>query len=335
MLSYTYKDMLKFFFKAFLLSFIAILVSWLFNGAFYSYRYSKAQGEILHSEYILPRPAIVNTLLKDTNFLLLGMAGSPYPAPYLTDTIMVGMFRVDPMRLTLVSIPRDLWVQVPGGKQFAKINSLYELGKTYSAAKPEVLIRQKVEEITGLSIDYHAIIDVQGLEKLIDFLGGVDIDVKKPIADPFFPGPNYSYDPLYLKAGMQHLNGHDAVRFARSRHTTRGDFDRMERQQQLLAVLKEKIATYPLSAQDALAFLQDVRSHLTTDIELGDIPFLIAAALEFGRDGQIQSFSLDTSAQGLLASTHAQTGAYTMVPRAGLQDYSQIQAFILSLQQSP
>ena len=320
--------MLRFFFKIFFLSFVAIGFAWLVGGAYYTYNYARAgQADALGSGFLLPKPAIADTLIKDTNFLLLGMSGKPYPAPYLTDTIIVGIFRTDPARLALVSIPRDLMVQVPGGKQLVKINSLYELGIARSPQEPEKFIKEKVQQITGLPISYYAAIDVFGLEKIIDSFGGVDIQVKKAIADPSFPGPNYSYEPFYLSAGMHHLNGHDAVRFARSRYAPRGDFERIGRQQQLLDVLKDKVKAQSISAQQAAALFANIKDHLVTNVSPADIPSLLASALDFGK-GPIISFTIETGPQGLLVSNHAITGAYTMIPKAGSEKYEAIQTFI-------
>jgi len=327
--------MLRFFLKVFLLSFTAIAFSWFVEGAFYTYYYSRSGGEGLASQFVLPRPAAVDALVKDTNVLLLGVAGKSYPAPYLTDTIILAMVKASPASVTLVSIPRDLIVKVPGGKNVVKINSLYELGKTYSPLEPEKFIKEKTEKITGIPLDYYAVIDVVGLEKVIDSLGGLDIDVKKPIADPFFPGPHYSYEPFYLEAGLSHLNGHDAVRFARTRYSKRGDFDRMERQHQLLTAIREKIGQHSPLPNNVVTLFNELKNHFVSNANLQDLPVFLATALDV-KGSAVQSFSLDTSReQGLLISDRLPSGAYAIMPKAGLENYKDIQAFFTKLNSNP
>jgi len=319
--------MVRFFLKAFLLSLTAIGFSWFFEGAFYTFHYSRADAVTISGTIDLPRPAIVENLLKDTNFLLLGMAGKPYPAPYLTDTIIVGSFRANTGDITLTSVPRDLFVKVSGGSNFARINSLYEIGKSFAPLEPETFIKEKVEEISGLPIEYYAAIDVEGLEKVVDFFGGVDIEVKKPIADPFYPGPNYSYEPFYLETGTHHLGGHDAVRFARSRYAPRGDFERIARQQQLINVLKEKIGEKDISLEQSVELFRELDGHLFTNITIKDLPFLLTSLFTF-QESEIQSFTLDIGPQGLLQESRSEIGAYILSPKAGLENYTEIQKFI-------
>lgn len=323
--------MIRFFLKVFFLSFAAMVFSWFFEGAFYTFHYSRAQDGLPLNGLNVPEPAIVSRIVKDTNILLLGMAGEPYPAPYLTDTIMVASIRPKDSRVILTSIPRDLMVKVPGGNNEIKINSLYELGRHFSPLKPEAFIKDKVEEITGLSMDYYALIDVKGLEAFIDALGGVDIDVKKAIADPFFPGPNYSYEPFYLKAGSYHLNGHDAVRFARSRYAPRGDFERIERQHQLLEAVKKHVARNGASLGIFTTLFNNMNNHLVTNVSPKDVSLLFS--LFISREGErVQTYALDDSPGGLLKSSRSAKGAYILLPKKGLEKYLEIQKFMQGIE---
>lgn len=323
--------MLQFFLKVFALSFTAMLFSWFFEGAFYTFHYSRAQDDLPLNGLNVPEPAIVSRIVKDINILLLGMAGEPYPAPYLTDTIMVASIRPKESRVILTSIPRDLMVKVPGGNNEVKINSLYELGKHFSPLKPEVFIKEKVEEILGLSMDYYALIDVNGLEIFIDALGGVDIDVKKAIADPFFPGPNYSYEPFYIKAGAHHFNGHDAARFARSRYAPRGDFERIERQQELLEAVKKHIANKGASLGTFTALFNNMNNHLVTNVSPKDVSLLLS--LFISRGGEfIETYALNDGPGGLLKSGRSTKGAYILLPKKGLEKYSEIQKFMQGIE---
>jgi len=311
-----------------LLMFATLFASSLFEGANHAYHYVKAQeGSLPQANLMAPKTSFAPfaSLLNGTNVLLLGIAGSPYPAPHLTDTIMVGSFESDPFRFVLTSLPRDLLVSLPGTERLVKINSLYELGKIFSPLEPERFIKEKVEEISGLQISYVAAIDVRGLEILINDIGGVDVDVKQDIFDPFFPGPHYSYDPFYLQKGLRHLDGKDAVRFARSRYSRRGDFDRVERQQQLLSAIRERLRENERFAGAFVDLISQLKSHLTTDVTLKDVPFFLGALLN--PNLQITHRLVGSGTSTLLQEFHTQEGAYTLIPKAGIDEYSEIQTF--------
>ena len=313
-----------------LLTLATFFVSSLLEGGTYAYHYAKADDNALPpstQETLTPRPSFAPfaSLLDGTNVLLLGVAGYPYPAPDFADSIMVGSFKGDLLTLTLTSLPRDLLVSVGDTGRFAKINSLYALGKTFSPLDPQRFIKEKVEEITGLPIPYVALIDVKGLETIVDALGGVDIAVEENIADPFFPGPHYSYDPFYVEKGVHHLNGKDAVRFARSRHSVRGDFDRVRHQQQLLAALRNSLHANAQLATLALDLFSQLGNHLITNITLKDVPLFLGGLLS--PEMRITHRVIEDGPNGLLKQFHTQDGAYALVPNAGIDEYSEIQGF--------
>jgi len=311
-----------------LLVFATFLVSSFLEGGTHVYQFVRAEGSLpIVQEAITPKPSFAPfaSLVRGTNVLLLGVAGVPYPAPFLTDTIMVGSFQGDPLQLTLTSLPRDLLVSIPGSARLVKINSLYELGKTFSPLEPDRFIREKVEAMTGLSIPYVAIIDVRGLEAIVDAAGGVDVNVEHDIADPFFPGPNYSYDPFYLSKGPHHLNGHDAVRFARSRHSPRGDFDRVRRQQQLLAAMRDRAGANKSLAASFVDLISQLNGHLITNVTLKDAPLFLGALLT--PNLQIAHRIVENGPSGLLRQFKTQDGAYALSPNGGIDEYGEIQAF--------
>lgn len=322
------KKVFLFFLHTALLTFATLFASSFFEGASYAYHYVKAEEDSsVQMRTIAPKPSFApfGSLLDGTNVLLLGIAGNPYPAPNLTDTVIVGSFKGDPLELVLTSLPRDLLVSVPGTKRLAKINSLYELGKTFSPLEPERFIKEKVEEISGLPISYVAIIDVRGLEILIDGIGGVDVDVKQEIFDPFFPGPYYSYDPFYLQKGSHHLDGKDAVRFARSRHSPRGDFDRVTRQQELLAAIRERVREREHLVSTFIDLVAQLKSRLVTNVALKDVPFFLGVLLNVNL--QIVHRVVENGPSGFLNEFHTQEGAYALIPKAGIDEYGEIQTF--------
>jgi LCP family protein required for cell wall assembly len=157
--------------------------------------------------------------------------------PSRTDTMI--LFTLDPVARTagILSIPRDLWVNIPGF-DYGKINTAYYLGELYQlpGGGPGLAI-QTVEALLGVPINYYAQIDFTAFENFIDEIGGVEIEVPYEMAvDPI--GPD---NTLTLEAGLQVLDGPTALAYARNRDTIGGDFDRAQRQQQVILAIRSQI----------------------------------------------------------------------------------------------
>jgi polyisoprenyl-teichoic acid--peptidoglycan teichoic acid transferase len=154
-----------------------------------------------------------------------------------TDTLI--LFTMDPETRSagMLSLPRDLWVNIPG-YNYGKINTAYFLGEAYGepGGGPGLAIRT-VEEFLGLPINFYAQVDFFAFERFIDELGGLEIDV--PIAMSIDPvGPN---NTIYLEPGLQMLDGAASLAYARARNTAGNDFDRADRQQQVIMAMRSRI----------------------------------------------------------------------------------------------
>jgi LCP family protein required for cell wall assembly len=177
------------------------------------------------------------------NILVLGTDKRPEEAgePSRSDTLMV--VSVDPAakRVGVLGIPRDLQVLVPG-YGWQKINAAYFLGEAYHlpGGGPGLAL-PTVSQLLNVPIDYYVALNFAGFEQIIDAAGGVDIDVPAPIDDPAYPGPNYSYMHIHFDAGFQHMDGAQALQYARTRHGD-SDFARIGRQQQVIRALQNKLA---------------------------------------------------------------------------------------------
>ncbi len=179
------------------------------------------------------------------NILLLGIGGKGHPGQNLTDTIMLVSLNTKTNQVALYSIPRDMYVEIPGWNFSAKINTVYQAGlnsgKNDSAPGADLIVKT-IEELTAQKINYYAILNFGGFEKIIDTIGGINIVNERDISDPSYPGPNYSYAPFKLEKGFHHLDGATALKYARERHNDpEGDFGRAKRQQQVLQSAKNKI----------------------------------------------------------------------------------------------
>jgi LCP family protein required for cell wall assembly len=213
--------------------------------------------------------------------LLLGSDDDAKFAPDRYNTQSMILLRVDPStkQATLLSIPRDLWVPIPGHST-GKISTAFQLGGS------ELAIRA-VESNFRVHIDDYVWIGLKGLVNLIDRLGGVDVIVTNPVMDDFYPSDVNSNDPyayhrVAVLPGAVHLDGIHALQYARSRHgDLRGDFARSERQQQVLLAIKDA----HINAAD-LPFLASAFSgEIKTSIGLDRMRQLLAVAGQFGGPG--------------------------------------------------
>ncbi len=156
-----------------------------------------------------------------------------------TDTIMLAT--LDPKTSTagLVTIPRDLYVPIPGvGESRINTANYYGVVNKYPGGGP-ALAKKTVEYNFGRPVHFYVLIDFNGFRKVVDTLGGIDIDVPKAIDDPKYPDENYGYRPLKIPAGRIHMDGDLALAYARTRHQD-GDFGRSKRQIQVLLALRDK-----------------------------------------------------------------------------------------------
>jgi LCP family protein required for cell wall assembly len=207
------------------------------------------------------------------NILLLGVdtrVGDT--GPPRSDTIIV--VRVDPVakRVDMLSIPRDLLVEIPG-YYATKINAAYpfgELDESIPGGGP-TLVAQTIEYNFGIPINYFAEVDIAGMEKVVDTIGGVIIDVPGVVKDDQYPTNDNGYTRVYFRPGLQLMDGVTAVRYARTRHDG-GDFSRQTRQQQVLIAIRERALATGLIT-DLPDIISDLGDSVRTDL-LGDDPSL-------------------------------------------------------------
>lgn len=218
------------------------------------------------------------------NLLLLGSDNdSKYAFPeLLTQVLMV--VHVDPLnkKVSLVSIPRDSWVPVPGQTGRYKLDQAFFLGSQphHSFDDGVRLARTTIEQDYGIPIDRYAWVGLGSFARLIDTLGGIDIDLTHPLLDDTYPDDTgkgadprdpYAMERLYLVPGPQHLNGEQALEYVRSRHADLiGDIGRTQRQQEVLAALKKKLNAGNLF--DHLPqLLRGLSGQIYTDLSQGEM----------------------------------------------------------------
>ena len=198
-------------------------------------------------------------------------------APPRTDTIIVAT--LDPVAKTagMVSLPRDLWVTIPGYGQ-DRINASFELGEAAKRGSGAELTRKTVEELLGVPIHHYALIGFAGFQKLVDQVGGVVVDVERPIKDNEYPDAGYGLRRIFFQPGLQRLDGESALWYVRTRHAD-SDFGRARRQQQFLLGLRRQALQLNLLPK-APAILSALSDTIKTDLRPTEIVGLANVAKE-------------------------------------------------------
>lgn len=182
------------------------------------------------------------------------------------------LFTLDPATQSagMLSIPRDLWVDIPGFG-YGKINTAHFLGDAYNldGGGPGLAIKS-VENLFDIDIQAYAIIDFVAFEEFIDELGGITVEVPYELSvDPIGPG-----NTVTLQAGAQHLDGPTALAYARNRETIGSDYDRAQRQQQVILAIRSRILDLellPELIQKSPLLYQKLASGVRTNLSIQDI----------------------------------------------------------------
>jgi LCP family protein required for cell wall assembly len=214
------------------------------------------------------------------NILLLGSDNdTKFGAPLAQTDIIV---TIDPQTnyVGMLSIPRDMQVQDPVTGETHKLDEVFADGwsgnnfadRIASSAGRSI---DTIQANFGITINHYAWVGLQGFAKVIDTVGGIDIDAIHPMVDDLYPydvnnqqGSAYDYTRLYIAPGPQHMNGEQALDYVRTRHFDQaGDFGRSARQQQVLSQLKNKLDTPNIISQIS-QLAQDLNGSVETDLSL-------------------------------------------------------------------
>lgn len=264
------------------------------------------------------------------NILLLGMGGEGHKGKYLTDTIMLVSVNPHTYESAMLSIPRDLYVEIADSNIFTKINAIYAYGKkNKQASESEAIssLKTTIKNVTGQDVHYFVALDFEGFKQVIQQVGKIGVQVEHDIYDSRYPGPNYSYETFQIDKGFHELDAETALKYARVRHTKGGDFGRAARQQQVLAATKRKAFSLGTLANPSKisSIMDTLGDHLKTDIQLAEVPAFINLANRINIHETTTKVLDAWSKDSLLGSTHIELGgvwAYALLPRA--RNYSQI-----------
>jgi polyisoprenyl-teichoic acid--peptidoglycan teichoic acid transferase len=297
------------------------------------------------------------------NILLLGVGGGDHDGPNLTDTIMIASVSPKNDKITLISLPRDLWV--PELK--AKINTAYSSAEVKRKGGGIVLAQAVTQKITNLPINYTLRIDFSGFVRAIDLLGGLDVTVENAFDDYEYPIDGKEADPcghteeeiamlatassqleafpcryehLHFNKGVSHMDGETALKFVRSRHakgSEGSDFARSKRQEKVVKAFKDKVFSMQMFLNPGkILDLFDVLSEsIDTNIKQDEFDDFIRLAQKL-KTAEIKSVTIDSGdtesdRQGLLVNP--ETGEeynfeWVLIPRVGNGDYTEIKEYI-------
>lgn len=239
---------------------------------------------------------ISRPLMLPMNILLLGVDSRPDHADegVRSDTML--LLHLDPAAgsANLLAIPRDSWTTIPNYGE-GKINVAFDYGHnnaeelfgsgTEPIAGAAALSATTAEHFLGLTnlgkrVDYIATINFDGFAAMIDALGGIDINVPNTIVDDEYPTPDYGTMQIVIPAGLQHFDGAHALQYVRTRHAD-SDFNRGQRQQQVLHAMIAKLRNRPLPLQPfaALRLLKATGGAIRTTFPVGRIDALLFGAM--------------------------------------------------------
>ncbi|HSW66487.1 MAG TPA: LCP family protein [Bacillota bacterium] len=301
---------------------------------------------------------VQNVKLKgeDTGHVTVLLAGNSADDPghsggNLTDSIMLLSLNTRTHTAFMISVPRDLYVTVPNTDGDAgKINEVYQDGEQMHFSEAGYapggmgLLEKTISQNFGITINYYGLVNYSAVRQAVDAVGGIEVNIQSN--DPrgvYDPSPDLSnnYKPLVnLSNGVHTINGVQALGLSRARGDSYGaygyalsDFTRTQYQRQVLLALKDKAFSAGILANPVkLGNLFDsLGSNVKTDMTLGEVKRLYSLTKDMN-DNKITSAGLnDADGKNLLSNYTTRYGQSALIPRLGVDDYSEIQAYIQKL----
>ena len=268
------------------------------------------------------------------NVLLVGVDRRPEDGnePTRTDTIVVATVDTTSKTGALLSIPRDLYVAIPldpNDPFMERINTAYVYGELYDYPGGGIaLLEATIERNLGIPINHYVMVDFLAFERVIDDLGGIDIQAEKDIYYANYSNDDIHGRELYIPAGWQRMDGYTALAYARFRNDAEGDLGRIRRQQQVMMAAAEKALA--LGWLDRAPSLWDsYRNAITTDVSAGKIPGYALLAKQVDLDA-LEHRSLGENLNGRPAVRNCSTsqGASVLCPNWDVVDTIVHQIFL-------
>ena len=291
---------------------------------------------VLSAQDPQPLPQLADDL-KGLNLLLLGYGGAGHEGGSLTDAMILVHVDFDQAKIGLISVPRDIWID--GNK----INHLY--------AANYADLRDAIATVTGQSPNYFVAVDFVGFTRAMGYvLDGIEVEGGQDFDDPWYPTEGKQLDPcgytpeeiaeltakyedfelqkhfqcryerISFNKGKTYMNGAEALKYVRSRHTS-SDFDRSRRQHEVLVGVKNKL--FSLNAWDDISkFWGEFTKYVQTDVDL-EIARYLAPAIKAGKDYRMISINLSTD--NVLKADKSNEAGFTLTPK---QSWEQVREYV-------
>lgn len=347
-----------------LVAFIVAAVAALGGGIYYSLAKKSASPTSGSSSESSPTPSIevqekeevVPTIapVKDNtlDILFMGVGGAGHEGGTLSDSITLARFNTDKKSLTLIAIPRDLWVPIPAGgdnRVWQKINMAYSKGGGS-------LSKYVVGQTLAINVDHYITVDFTNFINGVNELGGIDVEVPKTWDDYFYPikgqelatcnftieeinqfHKKYSgfdlekqftcrFEHLHFDRGTQHLDGETALKFIRSRHSAQygGDFARGEKAQAVLLTIGKKLLNQGALDPSSSTFKKMV-GIVKSDISLSEVGTILKT---LGDLNSYQVKHLYLTDQNVLTAAKSSSDAFILIPKAGSGNFDELRKFV-------
>lgn len=292
---------------------------------------------------------------KTLNVLLAGYGGAGHQGGYLSDIIQIAHFDFEKKQISFISIPRDLYLTNKDQKSY-KVNALLSVGMSNGGGVKAglELMRGSIGQITGLPIKYAVGIDFVGFKRVVGYeLGSIEVNVSQTLEDAWYPIEGAQLDPcgysaeeianltathsgfeleskfacryehLLYKQGKVKMEGHDALAYVRSRHSS-SDYDRSRRQVEVLTAIREKLFKLEVLRQIP-KFYEAFSKHVSTNLDLESAQYLTPLLIN-ANEFAVKTINL--TPENVLQSSQSGAGAFIVIPKAGTNNWSQVQNFI-------
>lgn len=337
------------------LIYLVIFVVMMFLGGGISTLVKPDPKTILDPSGKTPTPTNTPTPKTKYGMLLMGGGGPGHSGGELSDTMLVSEVDLVKKQITLVNVPRDIWVEISnkqsGNLEQRKVNNAYFLGGSEEAKK-------WAETISGIDIDYYAWIDFGGFVAMVDILGGLEVDVPTSFVDELYPitgkendacGKSEEeikqvtatlsgtlvdreflcrYERLEFVQGRMVMDGATTLKFVRSRHSLigGGDFARAQRQQAVIEAIRRKLLS-PAFWVKIPSLVNESRRFVATDIKFDEI------WKEVLKIGEVNSFTIkriNINTDNVLTEGYSVDRQYILFPKAGLGKWESVSEYVNS-----
>ncbi|MBN1642996.1 MAG: LCP family protein [Anaerolineae bacterium] len=239
------------------------------------------------TSYVIP--SIENK--ERVNILVMGIDQRPGESVACrTDTLMLASVNPKDMSVSVLSIPRDLWLEIPHPNHTKdRVNTAHYWGEVeeYPGGGP-ALAMKTIEHNFGVPVHYYVRLNFTGFERIIDYIGGIDVEVPVTIDDYKYPSEDNGTEHLHIDAGLNHFDGEMALKYARTRQGTGdGDFSRMERQLQVILAIRDQalaLKHLPQLVLQAPKLLREMGDSVETNIPVQEMLVLAQWAQDVPRE---------------------------------------------------